>query len=52
MYIDLIMNAQLNIKGRAFHSIDTRENADNAKTPDWGRVSDWGWKNSPGLELA
>ena len=46
-YIYLIMDAQLNIKDRAFHSIDYYKNADDARTP-YGTVCgfDWGWKNT------
>ena len=46
-YIYLIMDAQLDIKDGAFHSISYYENVGDAKNP-YGTVcvSDWSWKNT------
>ena len=43
VYIYLIMDVQLNIKDRVFHSISYKENADSARTP-YSTVcgSNWG----------
>ena len=51
--IYLIMDAQLNIQNKVFDSAMCQENAMNAGTR-YGAVcgSDWGWKDTPSLELA
>ena len=48
-YIYLIMDAQFNIKDRAFHSIDYQKNARNPYSTVCG--SGWCWKNTFSLRF-